>query len=174
MLEVLAALVALLLLAGVALWWAARRERGGLPLPAGRVVAADSREEPGRTLVARSVRLRGRPDILVRRGEAIIPVELKTGRTPATPHRGHALQTLAYCLLVEEHYGVRPTHGLLRYPEREFRIPYDAAGERALRAVVAEIARAKAAGQVQPRDHRQPGRCAACGHRDRCAERLDR
>jgi CRISPR-associated exonuclease Cas4 len=174
MVEGLAALAALLLLAGVALRYAAGQERRGQGLPAGRVVAVDSREEPGRILVARSVRLHGRPDVLVRRGGAIIPVELKTGRTPATPHRGHTLQTLAYCLLVEEHYGMRPTHGLLRYPEREFRIPYDAAGERALRAVVAEIARAKSAGQVQARDHRQPGRCAACGHRDRCAERLDR
>jgi CRISPR-associated exonuclease Cas4 len=170
---VLAALAALLLLASAVLWWLARRRRREAGLPAGRVIAADSREEPGRTLVARSIRLRGRPDLLVRRGGAIIPVEVKTGRTPARPHRGHVLQLLAYCLLIEETYGVRPPHGLLRYPAREFRVDFDVAAERTLRAAVDEIRRAKATAAERHRGHGQRGRCAACGYREQCAERLD-
>jgi hypothetical protein len=34
---------------------------------------------------------------------------------------------------------VRPPHGLLRYPEREFRVEYDEGAEQTLRAAVADI-----------------------------------
>lgn len=169
------ALAALALtLAGVILWRSASRRDAALGLPGGRIVAADGREEPGPTLSARTIRLRGRPDLLVRAGRWIIPIELKTGRAPARPHRGHTLQLLAYCLLIEETSGVRPPYGLLRYPGREFRIPYDGEAERTVREVVAAIGATKAARDETHRSHEQPGRCAACGFRARCPESLAR
>ena len=95
---------------------------------------------------------------------------------PAAPHgnpiRGIVLQLLAYCLLVEEHHGVRPPYGLIRYPEREFRIAYDRRRERELRVLVAGIAAVKRRAVEQHRSHRQPDRCAACGFRAHCDERL--
>ena len=163
-----------LVLAGLALWRSARRREAALGLPGGRIVAADGREEPGPTLSARTIRLRGRPDLLVRAGGWIIPIELKTGRAPARPHRGHTLQLFAYCLLIEETSGVRPPYGLLRYPGREFRIPYDDEAEHAVRAVVAAIGGTKAARDEAHRSHEQSGRCGACGFRERCPESLAR
>ena len=121
---------------------------------------------------ARSLPLRGRPDLLIRQGNAIIPVEVKTGRTPREPYRGHVLQLLAYCLLVEERHGVRPPYGLIRYPEREFRIDYDEWRERELRALVEQIAGEKRLARERHRDHRLPPRCTGCGFRARCDERL--
>jgi len=145
-----------------------RRHRRLPPLPPvgipyHRAIYQDTREMPGALLSARSLPLRGKPDILIDEGHAIIPVEIKTGRTPATPYPGHVLQVLAYCLLVEEHYRVRPPHGIIRYPARE---------EQRLRALVWEMRAAQRAGAEQHRSHRQPGRCAACGFRDRCREAL--
>ncbi len=153
-----------------------RRHRRLPPLPLGvpyhRAIYQDTRESPGALLSARSLPLRGKPDILIDEGHAIIPVELKTGRTPATPYPGHVLQVLAYCLLVDEHYHVRPTHGIIRYPTRDVMVPYTAEEERRVRALVREMRDAKRAGVEQHRRHRQPGRCTACGFHDRCREAL--
>ena len=55
----LAALAALCLLLGIAQRWIASRERGELGLPPGEVLFADSGEERGSPLVARSIALRG-------------------------------------------------------------------------------------------------------------------
>lgn len=169
---ILAALAALGLLLGVVLRQVAARRSRRLGLPPGRVVFADSGEVRGSLLVARSIALRGRPDLLVKDGDTLIPVEMKTGRTPDAPYRGHTMQLLAYCLLVEETHGERPTHGILRYPEREFRIAYDARNERELRAVIGAMLAEKRANREQHRSHQQARRCSACGYRDRCAERL--
>lgn len=142
------------------------------PVPYQRTIYQDTRATPGALLSARSIPLCGKPDILIKEGHAIIPIELKTGRTPPAPYPGHVLQVLAYCLLVEEHYRVRPPHGIIRYPARDVTIPYTAAEERRLRALVWEMRDAKRAGGEQHRSHQQPGRCAACGFRDRCRDAL--
>ncbi len=168
--------VALVVAAHAAL--ARRRRHRRLPplpltgVPYHRAIYQDTREAPGALLSARSLPLRGKPDILIDEGHAIIPVEIKTGRTPATPYPGHVLQVLAYCLLVEEHYRVRPPHGIIRYPARDVTIPYTAGEEQRLRALVWEMRDAQRAGAEQHRSHRQPGRCIACGFRDRCREAL--
>lgn len=169
---VLAVLAALGLLLGIALRQMAARRRRRSGVPSGRVLFADSGEVHGSLLVARSIALRGRPDLLLEDGSTVIPVEVKTGRTPEAPYRGHTMQLLAYCLLVEETHGVRPPHGILRYPEREFRIAYDADSERELRALIGAMLAEKGANREQHRSHRQARRCSACGYRDRCAERL--
>ncbi len=171
-LDLALALALLALAAGAALWWASERRRRALGLPRGRAIYQDRPEGRAPALQARTVPLRCRPDFLIRRGDVVIPVEVKTGRTPREPYPGHVLQLLAYCLLVEEHHGVRPPYGLIRYPEREFRIAYDRRRERELRVLVAGIAAVKRRAVEQHRSHRQPDRCAACGFRAHCDERL--
>lgn len=157
---------------GAALWWASQRHRQELGLPRGRAVYQDHAAGREPVLQARSLPLRGRPDLLMRQGAVIIPVEIKTGRTPRAPYPGHVRQLLAYCLLVEEHHGIRPPYGLVRYPEREFRIVYDQRREQELRTLVGEIAREKRQAAEQHRSHQQPRRCAACGFRANCDDRL--
>jgi CRISPR-associated exonuclease Cas4 len=171
-LELALTIAVLALAAGAALWWSSERQRRQIGLPHGRAVYLDHPEEASPVLQARTLRLRGRPDLVIRQGDALIPVEVKTGRTPREPHAGHLLQLLAYCLLVEEHHGVRPPYGLIRYPEREFRIAYDTRREQQLRAAVSLIAREKARAAEQHRSHASPPRCAACSFRAHCDERL--
>lgn len=166
------ALALLALAAGAALWWASERRRRALGLPRGRPIYQDRLDGREPVLQARTLPLRGRPDLLLRQGDVVIPVEIKTGRTPQTPHVGHVLQLLAYCLLIEETYGVRPPYGLIRYSEREFHILYDQQREQEIRGLVQEIAREKRWAKEQHRSHRYPRRCAACGFRAQCDERL--
>jgi CRISPR-associated exonuclease Cas4 len=116
---VLVAIAGLLLLLGGLQLLMSRRQRRRTGLPGGQVVYRDVEEQRGATLRARTLALRGRPDLLLRQGHILVPVEVKTGRTPAQPHASHIMQLLAYCLLVAETHGTRPPHGVLRYPQRE-------------------------------------------------------
>jgi len=102
--------LALLLLA-VLLWLAARWLRRHSGLPAGQVIYSDTGawRRNDRTLFAPAYQLIGKPDYLVRRGDEITPVEVKSGRAPRRPWEGHVLQLAAYCLLVEEALGARVT-----------------------------------------------------------------
>jgi len=170
-------LAAAILLAGLGTWlWlrsrAARRQAG---LPAGRVIYADtgawSRCE--RPLFSQQHRLTGRPDYLVLGRGAPIPVEVKSCAAPPAPYRAHLLQLAAYCLLVEEQEGQMPPYGILKYGDRAFRVDYTSALRSELLRVLDSMRRDLRAPSVD-RDHDEPGRCAGCGHRDRCDHRLGR
>lgn len=161
----------LLIVVGVVLVLRARRRRAALGLPPGEPIYQDSQEQPGETLYSRRLRIKGRPDLLLRTHDAIIPVEVKTGRTPEHPYWNQQIQLAAYCVLVEEHYGARPPYGILRYPDAQFTVEFSAELERDLEAVVADMRRKRGAPTVH-RNHNNPRVCAACDLRPHCDERL--
>jgi CRISPR-associated exonuclease Cas4 len=161
--------VAAAVLAVVLLAWAARL-RGRTGLPSGRVVASDTGAIAGRRgkrLRSERYGLSGAPDYLIETGEGIIPVELKPARNDAEPRESHLMQLLAYCLLVEENYGARPTHGVLRYANQSFRVDYNDE-TRAYLLDVLDRMRGDAGGTPPGRSHDQPGRCRACAYRLDC------
>jgi CRISPR-associated exonuclease Cas4 len=88
-----------------------RSERTALGLMHEQPVAADDSATPVPTLYSARYRLVGRPDQLVRSGRMLVPVEHKPRARRLQD--SHILQVAAQCLLVEEVYGVRPTHGLV-------------------------------------------------------------
>jgi hypothetical protein len=90
--ELVLALALLALTTGALLWWASERRRHALGLPRGRTIYQDHADGREPVLQADSLPLRGRPDLLLRQGNIIIPVEVKTGRTPQEPYPGHVLQ----------------------------------------------------------------------------------
>jgi len=167
------ALALALFLLAVALWVVARWLRARSGLPAGQVIYSDtSAWQPNhQTLAAPAYYLVGKPDYLVRQGDEIIPVEVKSGRAPAQPWDSHVLQLAAYCLLVEEALGARVTRGILHYSDRQFTIPYTPALRSALLAVLSEMRRSLSAGDAH-RNHASVKRCARCGVRQSCDERL--
>ena len=79
-------------------------------------------------LLSRRYGIVGKPDYLleVKQGgrTMTVPVEVKSRRQPPEPAPHHVLQLAAYCLLVEDVLGQRPTHGLLRYADATLTIPY--------------------------------------------------
>jgi CRISPR-associated exonuclease Cas4 len=163
----------LLLLAGALILWLARRQRVSAGLPSGRVIYADPAlwgavEKP---LFSAELNLAGKPDYLVDQGGIILPVEVKSGRTPSTPPESHIYQLAAYCRLVEETYHVRPPYGILHYPKRDFAIDYTPELEAALEEILEEM-RSSGRKRDVPRSHDQPGRCAGCGFRSTCDQRL--
>lgn len=171
--ELLLPLALLLIVAAILLLRRAGSERAAIDLPAGEVVYQDDRQEESEILYSRTYKLKGKPDSLLRQPDGtIIPIERKTGRTPDQPYFGHVMQVITYCILVEENYGVRPPHGIIQYPNREFPIHFTSAQESRLLTLVAEMRRKREYESI-PRNHNNPRICAACGYRHECDERLD-
>lgn len=106
-------------------------------------VYTDTEQTPGEILYSNTIPLMGKPDYLVKEGEELIPVELKTGKTPTEPWENHVMQLMAYCYLVEENYGVRPKGGIVKYPEREFKLLYTDEAKQGVINTVLEIMQAK-------------------------------
>lgn len=167
----IAALLALIL--GLVLFWAGRRMRTATGLPAGEVIYSDTGmwEEVAEPLLSRRYGLVGRPDYLVRSGkegrQSIIPVEVKSRRMPTQPLESHVLQLGAYCLLVEDHYKMRPTHGLIRYSDGTISIPFTQDLQSLVLETADAIRRARSAPNVR-RQHHDAARCRRCPYRQAC------
>ncbi|MEZ0397390.1 MAG: CRISPR-associated protein Cas4 [Anaerolineales bacterium] len=162
-----------LLLLALLLWLISGRQRRLARLPGGRIIYTDTRawgklEKP---LYDPLLGLTGKPDYLIEQDGRLIPVEVKTGRTPAAPYDSHIFQLAAYCLLVEKTYGKRPAYGIIHYPDRDFAVDYTPALESALLDLLAELRRDQTRGQVH-RSHEDERRCRGCGFRGVCEERL--
>jgi CRISPR-associated exonuclease Cas4 len=162
-----------LLLIAFALYFISGRQRHASGLPGGRVIYTDTRawgklEKP---LFDKELGLAGEPDYLVEQDGRIIPVEVKTGRTPDAPYDSHIFQVAAYCLLVQKTYGKRPPHGIIHYPGRDFAVDYTAGLENSVLNLIADIRISEHRSEVA-RSHDDPQRCRRCGFRDACDQRL--
>lgn len=162
----------LLVSAVVALWLSGRQQRQA-GMPAGRVIAADTGrwkrlEKP---LYDSQTNLTGRPDYIVEQEGALIPVEVKSGWAPSEPREGHLFQLAAYCLLVERSSGKRPPYGILHYRNRTFAVNYTPELEAELRDLLDEMRVQQRRGEAD-RSHEAPERCAGCGYRGVCDQRM--
>jgi len=152
---------------------AARLIRRSTGLPEGKIVFADHGQwgKTEKSLYDSMLGLTGKPDYLVRRNQSVIPVEIKSMWAPRSPYNSHLLQLGAYCLLVEKAFNHRPAYGLLRYRNRTFRIPFTSDLENDVLDVIGEIQSHKELDEVC-RSHDQSNRCARCGYRNHCDQRL--
>ena len=168
----MAGLIVLLFALGVLALWLARRRQAAAGLPPGRVVYVDTKTlaRPSEPLYDPISDLTGRPDYLVEREGTLVPVEVKSGRTPHRPHESHVFQLVAYCLLVEAVYGQRPAYGILKYPAKSFAVDYDLKLEDELREIMLDMRRQR--GELPERTHAAAARCRACGYREDCDQRL--
>ena len=116
--------------------------------------------------------LRGRPDQVTRIGDDLIPVELKTGKVPKSPHKSHKYQILAYLHLIESMTGNPPPFGFLRYgTETVFSIEWNEKERKNLFNLIKEIQRTIVKGGAK-RDHERIGKCESCSRREGCPDRL--
>jgi CRISPR-associated exonuclease Cas4 len=123
-----------------------------------------------RMLRSERLGLQGRPDYILEIEGEMVPVELKSGRTPKGPLFSHILQVAAYCVLLEEE-GQKVTHGILRYEEAEHEIEYN----QDLRIMVLsklDVMRVLMKSGDVHRNHHRPGKCRSCSRREGCPERL--
>ncbi len=142
-------------------------------MPEGKIVYADPGlwGKPEKPFYDSALGLTGKPDYLIKQGGAIVPVEVKSMWAPREPYDSHVLQLGAYCLLTERHFGQRPDHGLLCYRNRTFKIPFSSTLEDEVLETIQAIRSHKELDDIC-RSHDQPNRCARCGFREHCDQRL--
>ena len=167
-------LVAGLILLALFLLWLSNRQRKETGLPGGQIIYTDTRvwSDVEKPLFDPRLALAGKPDYLVEQDGQIIPVEVKTGKPPAAPYDSHICQLAAYCLLVHRTMGTRPAYGIIHYPGRDFAVDYTEKLEEQLLEVLAEMRRDERLTQVA-RSHESAARCARCGYRHACDQRVE-
>ncbi len=176
----IAAAILIFLLAALLLWWGhTEKVRSGLPL--GKLVTVDlhDNQTPQKPLFSKHYHLVGMPDYLIRQGKQWIPFEVKTVSDFRAPYEGHIFQLLAYCLLVEENYGIRPPYGYLQYRSRSLgkdggvtiQIEFNSQMSEKLLFLLARMRQAEQQENI-PRSHQEPARCRSCGYSSICDQRL--
>lgn len=160
-------------LLGLFLFWYSGRKRRQMGLPEGRLVYADPGlwGKPEKPFYDAGLGLTGKPDYVVQQKGILLPVEVKSAWAPPTPYDSHILQLGAYCLLIEKSSGKRPPYGILKYRNRTFAIDFTPTLRAEVLAVIQDIRKQKNRAET-PRSHDEPRRCARCGFRDTCTQRL--
>lgn len=167
-------LAMLLALLSLIAWIASRSGRARSGLPAGNVIYQDmgSGDVEPETIFSPNLGLAGRPDYLLQDDDgSVVPVEVKSGDAPLEPYDGHVLQLAAYCLLVEEAYGIRPSYGILQYRDGAFTVDFTYELEADLLELL-EVMREDALAREVDRDHQDLARCANCGFLSYCDQSL--
>lgn len=166
-------IILILVAMGLLILRLAKRQYTLVDLPPGRVVYLDTSQfvRLQSALYDPVTRLSGKPDYIIRDHDAMIPVELKSGRAPIQPYPGHTLQLAAYCRLAGEVYGQRPEYGIIKYADRSFAIDFDSRLENQLLDILAEVRRSEQ--HMPDRSHDSARRCRACGHKEICDQGLD-
>lgn len=165
---ILIAVLAVLIILLVILDMIGRRDR----IPGGKVIYDDLShgEIPPQVLYSPKFDLSGKPDLLLKRQDQIIPAEVKNMPFTDIYYESHVVQLLAYCLLCEETYHKAPAYGILRYSDRTLEIPYTKKEREKLLMLLQRIRGTRSA----DRSHNDPRRCAVCGYRDRCEQNLNK
>ena len=135
------------------------------------ITYVDSKNIKPKLFVSERMGLSGRPDYVLLTDEEHIPVEIKTGRIPRGPLFSHVLQVAAYCVLLEEEFGIPPSHGILRYGHTQNVVDYDVALKDLVLLKLDEMREIMKTGDAH-RNHNKPGKCSHCSRRSECPERL--
>ncbi len=137
----------------------------------GKIEYVDALDDKSKMLSSKKYGLRGRPDYILKRDEGLVPVEVKTGRTPKGPLFSHILQLAAYCLLIEEHYKNQPPYGIIKYSEIEHEIEYDDSLKEILLTKLDEMRDVLKTHEAH-RNHKRESKCRFCSRREICPEKL--
>jgi CRISPR-associated exonuclease Cas4 len=166
-------IVVILFFLALVLFWISRLLAKRTGIPDGRIIYSDPGvwKKAQKPLYNARIGLTGRPDYLIKKGDQIIPAEVKSSWAPRSPYDSHILQLAAYCMLVESTYGQRPPYGLLCYKNRTFKIKFTFDLEERLLEII-DVIRMQKNKEDTPRLHNHPNRCARCGYRNSCDQRL--
>ena len=150
----------MLIIAGTLTLYFVKRKPTKLGVLESRPIYSDTESDPGEILYSKSLNLSGKPDYLIKENGLVIPVEIKSGKTPNMPYLNHTMQLMAYCYLVTENFSSRPAYGYLKYPNREYKLSYTADAEQSVKDVVRDIEKYK-------RENVEPATCIHKEHNKR-------
>jgi CRISPR-associated exonuclease Cas4 len=167
----LAALALILLLLNERRWQRTRlivERRRALGLPEGELVYEDA-DGQGEPLSSSAFPLIGKPDYVVQAPDGRpIPVELKLMvQNASAPYSNHMVQVAAYCLILEDYFEQPPTHGILRYADREVVVEYTPALRKKVIRLLNEMERCSEK-QPPPLTKQRAAKCRPCAFQPVC------
>jgi CRISPR-associated exonuclease Cas4 len=162
----------LALAALAALIWLVLRRKAGV-LPPGQVVYSDTdRRAIAEPITSHRLRMSGKPDYVYSMPDQAVPIEVKRHRAGRFgPRDRDVIQLLAYCVLIEDVWGVAVMHGLIEYADRRFTVPYGPEQRRQVLELAEEIRRDRRAADVA-RSHHEAWKCRRCGYSETCGQAL--
>lgn len=145
-----------------------------LGLPEGELVYEDA-DGQGEPLSSSSYPLVGKPDYVVQLPDGRpVPVELKLSVQNATaPYNNHQVQVAAYCLILEDYFEQAPTHGILRYADREFTIEYTPALRKKVIRLLGQMALCSEQ-EPPPLARQRVAKCRVCTFQPICSVGRDK
>ncbi|MCL4328140.1 MAG: Dna2/Cas4 domain-containing protein [Candidatus Thermoplasmatota archaeon] len=145
------------------------KSRSGITaVPPGRIVYGDLQSK-GTVLRSNNYGLSGKPDMVIRTGNFIIPYEYKSSRA-TNPRDGHLLQMAAYFLILEEVYpNLKIPYGVLKYEGSAFRVRNSLKLRTDLLYTMREM---RSTYSMPDRAHSNPRRCISCSFRQSCPQSL--
>jgi CRISPR-associated exonuclease Cas4 len=151
----------------------AARQRQQAGIPGGKVIYVDTSQwgKVEKPLYDPQLRLTGKPDYLVRQGNQIIPIEVKSRLAPQVPYDSHIYQLAAYCLLVEHAYSTRPGYGIIHYANKNFAIDYTVELAESVKEIIWQM-QGRQSHSTTDRSHQDEKRCRHCGYRSICDQAL--
>lgn len=156
-----AAVLALLL--GVWLLRAGRGQRRRAGLGEGQTVSLDRL-----VLTSKQLGLTGRPDRIIRNGDAIVVEEWKSAKRL---RQSHVAQLGVYFLLAEDRFCVRPSHGFISCGDgSRHRIENTAELRQQVLATAGQIQAARLRLADPLPVNPPPAKCRACGQRKNCRQ----
>ncbi|HJT55791.1 MAG TPA: CRISPR-associated protein Cas4 [Ktedonobacteraceae bacterium] len=145
-----------------------REKHRMLGLPEGELVYEDA-DGQGEPLSSNAYPLKGKPDYVVKLPDGRpVPIELKPGVHDVTaPYSNHIIQVVAYCLILEDYFEQAPTHGILKYADREFTIEYTPALKKKVIRLLSEMAKCSEK-EKPPLSKQRATKCRACTFQPIC------
>ncbi len=139
-----------------------------LGLPEGELVYEDA-DGQGEPLTSEQYPLVGKPDYIIKLDDGrFVPIELKLNVHDATaPYSNHVIQVAAYCLILEDYAEVPPTHGILRYADREFSVEYTPALRRKVIRLLNEMQQCNER-QAPALARQKASKCRVCTYQPIC------
>jgi CRISPR/Cas system-associated exonuclease Cas4 (RecB family) len=139
-----------------------------LGLPPGQLVYENT-DGLGEPITSDIHPLTGKPSYVVKLPNSLLlPIDIKpVAQNAMTPAPHHVLQLATYCLILEEYAEQAPTHGILRYLDREFTVEYTPALRKKVIRLLKEMDLCSA--QQPPAIKKQkPAKCRACIYQPIC------
>lgn len=173
--EVLVLAFLLLIIAVALLMYAVRirsiveKQKKSFGIPDGLILYSDL-NVPAAPLFSPRCRLSGKPDYIIRRGNHLIPVEVKTGQG-SHPHQSQVLQLAAYCQILEDTTGGFVPEGILVYNTVPYSISFNPKLRFELESIMKTMRASLRSGSVQ-RNHNEPQRCYNCSMKRSCTDKV--
>lgn len=162
----------LLVVLGLVLRIFVNRSKRNAFIPKGKIVF-DDLHGANYSLKSRIYPLIGKPDLVVKRGWRLIPVEIKTGNHHE-PKNHHIMQLIAYCQLVSEQYHKSVPYGFLIYPNtgNRFKIYFNRKRRKKLKKSLQQMNNAIDYGYIK-RNHEIKNKCNNCKLKSVCNYKIE-